>query len=83
MQCAWGVNTETCGFYHNKIVNVLIRDNLYNVLAVQHVNAAGWHVVNMVYLIRVSFLGKYVSNESLLHFLLLDQKLPQTLHWQR
>lgn len=46
------------------------------------VHAVGWHVVNTVYLIRVPFLGKDVSNEGLLHFFLFHQKLPQTLHWQ-
>lgn len=36
-----------------------------------------------MYLIWVPFLGKDVSNERLLHFLLLYQKLPEPLHRQR
>ena len=47
------------------------------------VHAGRWHGVNMVYLVRVPFFGEDISNESLLHFLLLDQKLPQTFHRQR
>lgn len=39
-------------------------------------HAMGCHGVNMAYLIWVPFLGKDVSDESLLHFILLDQKLP-------
>lgn len=50
---------------------------------IETVHAVGWHVVNTMYLIWVPFLGEDVSNESLLHFFLLYQKLPQTLHWQR
>lgn len=36
-----------------------------------------------MYLVCAGFLGEDVSNESLLHFFLLDQKLPQTFHGQR
>lgn len=46
-------------------------------------HAEGQHDVNTWYLIGVPFLGEDVSDESLLHFLLLHQILPQALHWQR
>lgn len=66
------------------MVNLLFCDHYYHVLAVQHGDSSCRRsAVNTAYLIQAPFLGKNVPNESLLHFLLLDQKLPKTLHWQR
>lgn len=47
-----------------------------------HSSCSG-HVVDAAYLVWVTLLCEDVSDKSLLHFFLLYQKLPQTLHWQR
>lgn len=41
------------------------------------------HWRHIPYLVGVPLLGEDVPDEGLLHFLLLDQELPQPLHGQR